>query len=61
MHQKKQPKNRPNLTGNTELSGGTNDWRIRVGDYRVIYKVDDEAQTILITVIRHRKDVYDHI
>lgn len=33
-------------------------YRIRVGDYRVIYRIDDEAKRIFIYRIKHRKDVY---
>jgi mRNA interferase RelE/StbE len=33
-------------------------WRIRVGDYRVIYEIDDPAQTVTVVTIRHRRDVY---
>jgi len=33
-------------------------WRIRVGDYRVIYEIDDKKKTVILFRIRHRKDVY---
>jgi mRNA interferase RelE/StbE len=33
-------------------------WRIRVGDYRVIYEVDDDQLTVTILLIGHRRDVY---
>jgi mRNA interferase RelE/StbE len=33
-------------------------WRIRVGDYRVLYFADPKAQQILLGVIGHRRDVY---
>ncbi len=33
----------------------TGDYRIRVGDYRVIYSIDDSAQVIAILAIGHRK------
>jgi mRNA interferase RelE/StbE len=32
--------------------------RLRVGDYRVVYSVDEQQKTITIFRIRHRKDVY---
>lgn len=38
---------------------GRNGWRIRVGDYRVIYEIDDGAQIITIMHVGHRRDVYD--
>ncbi len=33
-------------------------WRIRVGDYRVIYEIDDDKAVINVTHIGHRRDVY---
>jgi mRNA interferase RelE/StbE len=33
-------------------------WRIRIGDYRVIYRIDDESKEVVVARIRHRKDVY---
>jgi len=32
--------------------------RIRVGDYRVIYEVDDAMKTVQVVVVSHRKDAY---
>ena len=37
---------------------GTELWRIRKGDYRVLYYIDDREQTITVVRIRHRRDVY---
>jgi len=34
-------------------------WRIRIGDYRVIYLVDDVVRIVEIRRIAHRKDVYE--
>jgi mRNA interferase RelE/StbE len=33
-------------------------WRIRVGDFRVIYEIDDKKETVLILHIGHRRDIY---
>ncbi len=33
-------------------------WRVRVGDYRVIYSIDDEIEVVEVGKIGHRKDVY---
>jgi mRNA interferase RelE/StbE len=38
----------------TERSG----WRIRFGNYRIIYKIDDAAKTVTITDVGHRREVY---
>ncbi|MBY0470730.1 type II toxin-antitoxin system RelE/ParE family toxin [bacterium] len=32
--------------------------RIRVGDYRIVYRVDEKTLTVIIAIIKHRKDVY---
>ena len=37
---------------------GREGWRIRVGDYRVIYEVDDAQQALTILHVGHRRDVY---
>jgi mRNA interferase RelE/StbE len=34
-------------------------WRLRVGDWRVVYLVDQTKRVVTITAIRHRKDVYE--
>jgi len=47
----------PRPSGCKKLKGREG-WHIRVGDYRVIYDIDDGAQTILIVHIGHRRDVY---
>jgi mRNA interferase RelE/StbE len=33
--------------------------RLRVGDYRIIYRIKSENRTVLIIAIKHRKDIYD--
>lgn len=37
---------------------GTKSWRLRVGDYRVIYDIVDEKLVILIIRVKHRRDMY---
>ena len=34
------------------------EWRVRVGDYRVLYQIDDQNRTITITSVAHRREVY---
>jgi len=48
----------PRPSGVVKLSGSTNRWRIRVGDYRIIYRIDDAAREVLILRIAHRRQVY---
>ncbi len=35
------------------------EWRVRVGDYRIRYMIDDFRQEVTITRVRHRKEAYD--
>ena len=44
--------------GSQKLSGSERTYRIRVGDYRVIYEVFTGSRTVEIQRVRHRKDVY---
>ena len=51
----------PFPSGIKKLKGKLDLWRIRVGDYRVIYSVEKNILLIEIIRIRHRKDVYDNL
>lgn len=37
---------------------GREGWRVRTGDYRVIYEIDDKRQVVTILHVGHRRDVY---
>ena len=37
---------------------GEDSYRLRIGDYRIVYNIDDKNKTITVFRIRHRKDVY---
>ena len=41
-----------------KLAGSKHDWRIRVGDYRVIYEIDPKAKLVRVMRVRHRRDVH---
>jgi len=45
--------------GCKKLHGYKDRWRIRIGDYRVVYTIDDAARTVDVTRIAHRRDVYE--
>jgi mRNA interferase RelE/StbE len=49
----------PRPTGCRKLRGYKDLWRIRVGDYRVVYIIDDDRKMVSITRIAHRRDVYE--
>lgn len=48
----------PRPSGCRKLTGGQNLWRIRVGEYRVIYFIYDAENLVDITAIRHRSEAY---
>jgi mRNA interferase RelE/StbE len=48
----------PRPPGCKKLKGGDKEWRIRVGDYRIVYVIDDSARTVDVTRIAHRREVY---
>jgi len=48
----------PRPNGCRKIEGAENLWRIRVGDYRVIYGIDDVRRVVDIVVVRHRTDAY---
>ena len=48
----------PTPSHSVKLAGAEALYRIRVGDYRVIYGVDHPSKQIVIHYIRHRKDAY---
>ena len=37
---------------------GEDSYRVRQGDYRIVYTVDDQNRIVLVTKIRHRREVY---
>ena len=49
----------PRPTGVRKLHSRDPLYRIRVGQYRVVYELDDEAERIRITRVRHRRDAYE--
>jgi mRNA interferase RelE/StbE len=49
----------PRPAGCKKLIGYADQWRVRVGDWRVVYIIDDAATRISITRIAHRRDVYE--
>ena len=51
-------RNDPRPRGARKLKGAPEGWRLRVGDYRVVYLIDDEGQRVTIVRVRHRRDVY---
>ncbi len=48
----------PRPIGSVKLTGSECTYRVRIGDYRVIYDVLDRAVVVLVLKIAHRRDVY---
>lgn len=48
----------PRQPGAIRLSGKLEGWRVRVGDYRIIYQIDDVVQLVTVVRVRHRREVY---
>ncbi len=44
--------------GNIPLKGDIESWRIRVGDYRIVYTVHDGRLVVLVLSVAHRREVY---
>lgn len=51
--------NEPRGPGTVKLQGETDLYRIRQGDYRIIYNISDLTVTVLIIKVGHRKEVYE--
>lgn len=49
----------PRLAGCKKLRGYKDQWRVRVGDWRVLYVIDDAAKRVTITRVAHRREAYD--
>ena len=45
-------------SGCRKITGTKNDWRIRVGDYRIIYEVDDSVRVVRVLRVRDRREAY---
>jgi mRNA interferase RelE/StbE len=48
----------PRPVGAKQLVGYENEWRVRVGNYRILYVVDDDSHQVVIARIAHRREVY---
>lgn len=48
----------PRPAGCTKLAGADDAYRIRVGDYRIVYEIQDKVLIVYVVRVAHRKDVY---
>jgi mRNA interferase RelE/StbE len=49
----------PRPPGARQLVGGAGEWRVRTGDFRIIYDIRDEELLVLVVKVGHRRDVYE--
>ena len=49
----------PRPPGCKKLRGYRDQWRVRLGDWRVVYLIDDGAKLVTITRVAHRREVYE--
>lgn len=48
----------PRPAGAKMLVGGDGEWRVRTGDYRIIYEIHDDVLLVLVLTLGHRREVY---
>ena len=51
--------NYPRPHGSRKLVNQVNLWRVRVGDWRVLYEIDDAVRTVRVVAVRHRSKAYE--
>ncbi len=42
----------------TQLVGGAGQWRVRTGDYRIVYEIHEQGLLVLVLSIGHRREIY---
>jgi mRNA interferase RelE/StbE len=48
----------PRPAGARKLVGGDGEWRVRTGDYRIVYEIHDQVLLVLVVAVGHRRDIY---
>jgi len=43
----------------TRLVGGSGEWRVRTGNYRIVYEINDDQLLVLVLRMAHRREIYD--
>ena len=51
----------PRPPGCQKLGGQENRYRVRQGDYRIVYSITDQVLTVVVVKVGHRRDVYRHL
>jgi mRNA interferase RelE/StbE len=42
----------------TRLVGGAGEWRVRTGEYRIVYEIQDDRLIVLVPSVGHRREIY---
>lgn len=48
----------PRPSGAKKLVGGDGEWRVRTGDYRIVYEIHDDVLLVLVVAVGHRREIY---
>lgn len=48
----------PRPSGAKKLVGGEGEWRVRTGDYRIVYVINDDVLLVLVVAVDHRREIY---
>ncbi len=48
----------PRPPGCKKLAGSRGEWRLRVGDYRILYEIDDRDRRVTVYAVGHRREIY---
>ena len=48
----------PRPVGARKLIGGEGEWRVRTGDFRVVYEIHDNVLVVLVVAVGHRREIY---
>jgi len=49
----------PRPSAAKKLVGGNGEWRVRTGDYRIVYEIHDSVLLVLVIAVGHRREIYD--
>ena len=49
----------PRPPGARQLVGGAGEWRVRTGDFRIVYDLRDRELLVLVVKVGHRRDIYE--
>lgn len=48
----------PRPSGAKKLVGGSGEWRVRTGDYRIVYEINDDVLLVLVIAVGRRREIY---